>query len=149
SISMDFIAGGLVELIGGLASAAVLAAYAWWAPILLGGAWLSTHWLLRESAIWHDRNTDEVRGAQRDADYAYRLAVDPPASKELRLFGLAGRTIGRLTGPRTRVHELQYAATRLRERPVAWSLVIVVAANLAVLWSLASAVGERISLGEL
>ena len=88
SISMDFIAGGLVELIGGLASAVVLAAYAWWAPILLGGAWLSTHWLLRESAIWHDRNTDEVRAAQRDADYAYRLAVDPPASKELRLFGL-------------------------------------------------------------
>ena len=88
SISMDFIAGGLVEMIGGLASAVVLAAYAWWAPILLGGAWLATHWLLRESAIWRDRNTDEVRGAQRDADYAYRLAVDPPASKELRLFGL-------------------------------------------------------------
>src|SRR2546430_1649564 len=52
SISMDFIASGLVELIGGLASAALLAAYRWWAPILLGGAWLSTHWLLRESAVW-------------------------------------------------------------------------------------------------
>ncbi len=36
SISMDFIAVGLVELIGGLASAAVLAAYAWWAPIAAG-----------------------------------------------------------------------------------------------------------------
>src|SRR5450432_627764 len=32
SMSMDFIAGGLVEMIGGLASAAVLAAYTWWAP---------------------------------------------------------------------------------------------------------------------
>ena len=74
---------------GGLASAAVLAAYAWWAPLLLAGAWLATHWLLRESAIWRDRNTDEVREAQRHADYAYRLAVDPPAAKELRLFGLA------------------------------------------------------------
>ena len=61
---------------------------------LLAGAWLATHWLLRESAIWRDRNTEEVRGAQRDADYAYRLAVDPPASKELRLFGLAGWTMG-------------------------------------------------------
>src|SRR5215471_15741218 len=87
-ISMDFIAGGLVELLGGLASAVVLAAYSWWAPIVLAGAWLATHWLLRESSIWRDRNTEEVRGAQRDADYAYRLAVDPPASKELRLFGL-------------------------------------------------------------
>ncbi len=46
-ISMDFIAGGLVELVGGLASAVVLAAYAWWAPLSLAGAWLATHWLLR------------------------------------------------------------------------------------------------------
>src|SRR3989454_4826563 len=84
SISMDFIAGGLVEMMGGLASAAVLSAYAWWAPILLGGAWLATHWLLRESAVWRDRNTDEVRRAQRDANYAYQLAVDAPPSKELR-----------------------------------------------------------------
>src|SRR5205823_1475226 len=83
-------------------------------------AWLATHWLLRESAIWRDRNTEEVRGAQRDADYAYRLAVDPPASKELRLFGLGGWTIDRFTVRRTRLHELQYAATRLRERPVVW-----------------------------
>ena len=118
SISMDFIASGLVEMIGGLASAVVLAGYTWWAPILLGGAWLATHWLLRESAIWRDRNTDEVRGAQRDADYAYRLAVDPPASKELRLFGLAGWTIDRFISRRTRLHELQYRATRLRERKV-------------------------------
>src|SRR5579872_6768545 len=31
SIAMDFIAGGLVEMVGGIASALVLAAYAWWA----------------------------------------------------------------------------------------------------------------------
>ena len=114
---MDFIANGMVEMIGGVASAVILARYAWWAPIVLAGAWLATHWLLRESAIWRDRNTEEVRGAQRDADYAYRLAVDPPASKELRLFGLAGWTIDRFIAKRTRLHELQYAATRLRERP--------------------------------
>ena len=43
NISMDFIAGGLVELVGGLACAVVLFAYAWWAPLVLGGAWLATH----------------------------------------------------------------------------------------------------------
>jgi ATP-binding cassette, subfamily B, bacterial len=90
-----------------------------------------------------------VRGAQRDADYAYRLAVDPPASKELRLFGLAGWIIDRFIARRTRLHELQYAATRLRERPVIWSLLIVVSANLLVFWSLGNAVaGNAISLGE-
>jgi ABC-type multidrug transport system fused ATPase/permease subunit len=149
SISMDFIATGMVEMIGGVACAVILASYAWWAPIVLAGAWLATHWLLRESAIWRDRNTEEVRGAQRDADYAYRLAVDPPASKELRLFGLAGWTIDRFIARRTRLHELQYAATRLRERPVIWSLLLVGSANIVVFWLLASAAADgRLSLGE-
>ena len=148
SISLDFIANGMVEMIGGVASAVILFRYAWWAPIVLAGAWLATHWLLRESAIWRDRNTEEVRAAQRDADYAYRLAVDPPASKELRLFGLAGWTIDRFIARRTRLHELQYTATRLRERPVIWSMLLVVSANVLVFWLLASdAVHGRISLG--
>ena len=39
SYSMDFIAGGLVGMIGGLASAAVLFGFTWWAPpVLAGGA---------------------------------------------------------------------------------------------------------------
>jgi ABC-type multidrug transport system fused ATPase/permease subunit len=149
SISLDFIANGMTEMIGGVASALILARYAWWAPVVLAGAWLATHWILSDSAIWHDRNTPEVRAAQRDADYAYRLAVDPPASKELRMFGLAGWTIDRFIARRTRLHELQYAATRLRERPVVWSMLLVVSANVLVFWALASAAATgRISLGE-
>jgi ABC-type multidrug transport system fused ATPase/permease subunit len=148
--SLDFIAGGLVEMIGGVSAAAVLFAYAWWAPIVLAGAWLATHWLLRESAIWHDRNTDEVRSAQRDADYAYNLAVDPPASKELRLFGLVGWTIDRFVARRTKLHQLQYHATRLRERPLVWSLLLVTGANVILFWSLASAAANgSLDLGRL
>src|SRR5688500_11912226 len=142
SISMDFIAGSLVEMVAGLSSAAVLAAYAWWAPIVLSGAWIATHWLLKESAVWRDRKTDQVRNAQRDAEYAYRLAVDPPAAKELRLFGLAGWTIDRFLDRRTTLHKLQYEATRLRERSVVWSLLLVGAANVAVFWSLADATAD-------
>jgi ATP-binding cassette subfamily B protein len=149
TISMDFIASGMVEMVGGIACALILFRYAWWAPIVLAGAWVATHWLLRESAVWRDRNTEEVRSAQRDADYAYRLAVDPPASKELRLFGLVGWTIERFIARRTLLHELQYAATRLRERPLLWSLLLVVSANVAVFWALAGgAANGRISLGE-
>src|SRR5688572_23721619 len=139
SYSMDFIAGGLVGMIGGIAAAVVLFEFAWWAPIVLAGAWLATHWLLRESAVWRDRNTEEVRSAQRDSDYAYRLAVDPPAAKELRLFGIVGWVIERFVSRRTRLHELQYEATRLREKSVVWSLLLVVSANVAVFWSLANA----------
>jgi ATP-binding cassette, subfamily B, bacterial len=150
SYSMDFIAGGLVGTIGGLTAALVLVGYAWWAPPLLAGAWLATHWLLRESAVWRDRNTDEVRSAQRDSEYSYRLAVDPPASKELRLFGLVEWTMDRFVARRTRLHELQYHATRLRERPLVWSLLLVIGANVIVLWSVASAAASgRINLGEI
>jgi ATP-binding cassette subfamily B protein len=148
SISMDFIAGGMVDMLGGLTSAAVLAWYRWWAPIVLAGAWLATHWLLRESGVWFDRNTPEVRAAQRDAEYAYRLAVDPPAAKELRLFTLADWVMDRFVTRRTRLHELQYQATRLREKPVAWSLLLVLAANVLVFGSLAvEAASGRLDLG--
>jgi ABC-type multidrug transport system fused ATPase/permease subunit len=111
---------------------------------------LSTHWLLRESSVWRDRNTDEVRAAHRDAEYAYRMAVDPPASKELRMFGLVGWTIDRFVARRTRLHELQYAATRLREQPVVWSLLVVAAANVVVFWALArAAIDGTLDLGGL
>ena len=150
SISMDFIASGLVDLLSGLASALLLFGYAWWAPILVGGGWLATHWLLRESSVWRDRNTEEVKAAQRDADYAYRLAVDPPAAKELRLFGLAPWTLERFISRRTVLHQLQYRATRMRERPVLLSLMIVLAANFVLVWALASDVlGRHLGLGPL
>src|SRR5438132_8793910 len=150
NISMGFIVSGLVEMVGGVASAVVLAAYAWWAPLMLAGAWLATHWLLRESAVWRDRNTEEVREAQRHADYAYRLAVDPPAAKELRLFGLSDWVVDRFRSRRRRLFELRWEATRLRERPVIWSLLLVVAANIVVFWSLASAAADgRLALDRL
>jgi ATP-binding cassette subfamily B protein len=150
SYSMDFIASGLVEMVGGLASAAVLAAYNWWAPVLLAGAWLGTHWLLRESAIWRDRNTDEVRQAQRHADYAYRLAVDAPSAKELRLFGLAGWAVDRFTSRRRLLLDLQWKATRLRERPVLWSLLLVLSANVLVFSAMAAdAVAGQVGLAQV
>ncbi len=150
NIAMDFIATGLVEMIGGFACAVVLFGFTWWAPILLAGAWLATHWLLRESGVWFDRNTAEVRAAQRDAEYAYRLAVDPAPSKELRLFGLADWTLDRFKARRTLLHKLQYEATRLREQPMALSLLMVVIANIIVFWALArSAQNGALSLAQL
>ncbi|MGD9705252.1 MAG: ABC transporter ATP-binding protein [Acidimicrobiia bacterium] len=147
SIAMNFIASGLVELVGGLAAATVLFAFSWWAPIVLVLGWGATHWMLRESGIWRDRNTDEVRTAQRHADYAYRLAVDPPAAKELRLFGLSDWVVDRFSTRRRRLYELQWHATRLRERPVLGCLAVVLAANLVVFWMIADAAADgRITL---
>jgi len=149
-MNVGFIAGGLVELVGGAASAVVLLAFSWWASLLLAGAWGSTHWLLRESSVWRDRNTETVRSAQRHADYAYRLAVEPAPAKELRLFGLQGWTVARFAARRRKLFELQYEATRLRERSVLGALLLVVAANALVFWALgSSAVAGDLALDRL
>ena len=71
SISMDFIAGGLVEMIGGLACAVVLFAYAWWAPLVLGGAWLADALAAaRERGLARPQHR---RGAQRAARRRLRV----------------------------------------------------------------------------
>jgi ATP-binding cassette, subfamily B, bacterial len=147
-IAMDFIAGGLVLLVSGVLSAVVLVGFAWWAPIVLLAAWGSTHWLLRESGVWKDRNTPKVRDAQRHAEYAYTLATEPAAAKELRLFGLADWVIERFTARRLELHELQYEATKLRERSVLGALAAVLVGNVAVFWALADAASDgRVGLG--
>ena len=136
-LNIDFIAQGLVMLLGGIASALVLVGFAWWAPLLLLAAWGSTHWLLRESGVWRDRNTDAVKAARRHTSYAYDLATEPAAAKEVRLFGLAPWLLDRFTDHRLHLHQLQYDATRLRERSLGGALVIVLAANALLFWLLA------------
>ncbi|HEY3529404.1 MAG TPA: ABC transporter ATP-binding protein [Nocardioides sp.] len=128
-MNMDFIAQGLTMLLGGIASALVLVGFTWWAPVLLLLAWGSTHWLLRESGVWRDRNTDEVKTARRHTDYAYDLATQPAAAKEVRLFGLAPWLLERFTRNRLHLHQLQYDATRLRERSLTGALLVVLVAN--------------------
>jgi ABC-type multidrug transport system fused ATPase/permease subunit len=76
------------------------------------------------------------------------MAVDPPAAKELRLFGLGGWTLDRFTARRRLLHDLQYEATRLREKSVLRCAAIVVTGNVVVFWALAEAVADgRLSLG--
>ncbi|QDP97462.1 ABC transporter ATP-binding protein [Microlunatus elymi] len=146
-LNVDFLAGGLLGIVSGLASAVVLAGFAWWAPLVLILCWGSTHWLLRESGVWRDRRTPEVQEAQRHADYAYRLATDPLPAKELRLFGLAGWTVDRFITRRRRLFELQYRATRLRERSVLLALLVVAAGNVLVFGMLgAAAISGRLGL---
>ena len=133
----------------GLASAVVLFGYAWWAPLVLGGAWLATHWLLRESAVWQDRNTDEVREAQRHAEYAYRLAVDPPAAKELRLFGLADWVMERFVSRRTHCTSCSTRRRGCARSRSSGACCSSLAANVVVFWALAAAaLAGRLDLGQ-
>ena len=149
-LTVPMIAGGLVQIVSGLGQALVLARYAWWAPLLIGGAWASTHWLLRESSIWGDRDEGDVLTAQRRAEYAYRQAVDSAAAKELRLFGLSEWTVSQFAASRRKLVDLRWQATRLRRKPLRWTIALLVAANSILLWSLArDALAGLIGIGEV
>src|SRR5262249_61314636 len=114
------------------------------------GAWLGTPWVLGEGGVGRARNPGGGRRARGDADSASRLAGAPPAAKEVRIFGLPDWVLERFLVSRRRLHRLQYEATRMRERSVLASLALVLAANLLVLWALASAaLDHRLALGGL
>ncbi len=136
-IAMPEVGSGFATLIGGLSQAVVLGAYRWWAPLVLGGAWLSTHVLLRESALWRIYSSDEFNSVSRHSDYAYRLAVDAPAAKEVRVFGLADWVVDRFAALRRRVADALYKQRRLKQRPLGWSIVTVLPGNAIVFWALA------------
>jgi ATP-binding cassette, subfamily B, bacterial len=136
SLAMAFTAGGLTELAAGVGQVAVLGAYRWWAPLLVGGAWASTHLLLRTPTVW-DRLTGEVLDAQRHADYAYRLAMDPPAAKEVRVFGLTSWVVARFTESRRGLVDLRWRSARLRRGPVLATVALLIVANGICFWSLA------------
>jgi ABC-type transport system involved in cytochrome bd biosynthesis fused ATPase/permease subunit len=141
-VTVPQIGGGLAALVGGFAQAALLTGYAWWAPLLVGGAWASTHVLLRGGAMWLGRTSPEVMEQQRKADYAFRLAVHNPAAKELRLFGLGQWVVGGFTTLRRHLMEQSWADRRLRWRPTWLALVLIVAANAVFFSSLARSAGD-------
>ena len=93
SVALGFISAGMVELLGGAAQAVVLGTVLWWAPFVVGGAWLATHLLLRQSSFWANRTDPDVMAQQQHADYAYRLAVDAAAGQGGA--GLRARWLGR------------------------------------------------------
>src|SRR5215475_7685694 len=96
------------------------------------------------------RSSSRARGCRRIGCFgrAASGATDAPAAKEVRLFGIADWVVARFIARRRRMHELQYEATRLRERPVLASVAIVLAGNAVVFGTLgASLAGGRLSLG--
>ncbi len=148
TICMPNIGGGFAALAGGLAQALLLAGFRWWAPFVVGGAWLSTHYFLAKGAIWRGRASPESVEKQRRAEYAYRLAVDAPAAKEVRLFGLGDWIVGGFVSLRRHLLDQSWKERRLAARPTAIAIGFVVAANALFFWALArDASAGRVDLG--
>ncbi len=149
-VSMPPVGGGLSALAAGFGQAAILFAYRWWAPLVVGGAWLSTHYFLRRGAVWRGRHTSDVVEKQRRADYAYRLTVHAPAAKEVRLFGLGEWIVDGFARLRRELLDLSWAERRLGFRPTRNAMLCIAAANVVFFATLArDATLGAVSVGEL
>ena len=133
TVSMPNIGGGFAMFAGGVAQALLLFGYRWWAPLLIGGAWGSTHHLLKSGAIWRARQSEEVVEQQRQAGYAYRLTVESHAAKEVRLFGLADWVVNGFAALRYKILDRSWEERRLGYRDTRWAMIIVTVANAIVL----------------
>jgi ATP-binding cassette subfamily B protein len=82
--------------LGGAGPLLVLLAFRWWAPLFLAAGWYLAHRLFVK-ATERGLEVDVSEGAvlQRRAEYLRSLVLEPPAAKEMRIFGLGDWMVGR------------------------------------------------------
>ena len=144
------LAGAAVRLLGGLGSAAVLAAYRWWLAVALVVVYATLTATLTADLR---RTISALRGHARRfrrSSYFRELALTAPAAKELRIFGLAG-----WVGERYADHWAMAMEAFRRDRrrgawlpPAAALVLVVVQGGTYALLGRSAARGE-ITLGEL
>lgn len=142
--------GAMKTVVSAFGAAVLLVGFVWWAPLVLIMGALATHrWMAQNE---HDiiEQHEEYAGLQRRADYFRDLALDPPAAKEVRLFGLAGMLAGRARRHRTAFLSHVWRARRANLRPVLLTLGTIALSTGSVLGVLAyGTVSGQISAAEL
>jgi ATP-binding cassette subfamily B protein len=83
-----------LQRIRGIGAFAVLLGFRWWAPLLLAAAWYLTNVAFLKKTEKGMTVEDGAPGMRR-AEYLRSLALDAPAGKEVRVFGLGGWAVGR------------------------------------------------------
>ena len=130
----------------GLGAFVVLLAFAWWAPLLLAAAWhLTNRAYLRvtEKGVSVDMSTGAVR--LRRAEYLRSLALEAPAAKEMRVFGLGGWVVGRYGDAWMDALAAMWEARRASRALTAAATLALVLSHLVVL----GALGLAASRGDL
>ncbi|MGW6928763.1 ABC transporter ATP-binding protein [Lentzea sp. NPDC054927] len=122
----------------GIGAAVVLATFAWWAPIVMFLGWRGLSFGVRK---WldHGMNLGAQQGetALRRARYLRGLAVDSPAAKEIRVFGLAGWLVPLYRDSYLAALEVVWAGRKLGMRTVFAATGGVLLAHLLVLTAIA------------
>ncbi|MEQ4208590.1 ABC transporter ATP-binding protein [Actinopolymorpha sp. B9G3] len=135
--------GSMVSKVVTAAGAAVLlAGFAWWAPVLLVAGALASHvWMAGNEHAAIEKH-EEYAPLVRRANYFANLSHDPPAAKEVRLFGLVGLLASQTRHYRTEFGRHVWRARRAKLRPVLATITSIAVATGIVLGALASAAVE-------
>ncbi|MDX8142139.1 ABC transporter ATP-binding protein [Lentzea sp. BCCO 10_0061] len=124
----------------GVGAAVVLATFAWWAPIVMFLGWRGLSFGVRK---WLDHGmtlgAQQGESAMRRARYLRGLAVDSPAAKEIRVFGLAGWLVPLYRDSYLGALEVVWAGRKLGMRTVFAATGGVLLAHLVVLTAIAQA----------
>ncbi|HEX2093556.1 MAG TPA: ATP-binding cassette domain-containing protein [Longimicrobiaceae bacterium] len=130
----------------GMGAFVVLLGFHWWAPLLLAAAWhLTNRVYLRatENGVSFHMSDGAVR--MRRAEYVRSLALEPPAAKEVRVFGLGGWLVGRYADAWTDALRMLWESRRVnRGLTVATGLALAVSHAVVL-----GALGRAASRGEL
>ena len=147
---VDELGTALKSVVSAVGAGILLLGFAWWAPPLLLVGALATHrWMASDEHAIIEQH-EEYAGLQRRANYFRDLALDPPAAKEVRLFGLAGMLAGRARTHRTAFLGHVWRARRANLRPVLLTLGTIAVSTGGVLAGLAVAtVAGRVTAAEL
>ncbi len=134
-----------VQLIG---YAVVLAtAFAWWAALALVLVVLLFRYGQRNGLRRYARLRFALSGPERRIDYLRELGIQPPAGKEIRVFGLAGWLADTLEQAyRAWLAPLWVARRRLYLFPFFWYAAVGLAATAAVFATIGAGAAHRVTL---
>ncbi|HYR11952.1 MAG TPA: hypothetical protein VEQ60_29480, partial [Longimicrobium sp.] len=140
------LAGVAVTRLRGAGAFVVLLGFAWWAPLVLAAAWQLTNLVDRratENGVSVNLSDGAVR--MRRAEYLRSLALEPPAAKELRVFGLGGWFVDRYGEAWAEALGVLWRSRRAHRGLTAAAFAALAASHAAVLGAMA----WQASAGEL
>jgi ATP-binding cassette subfamily B protein len=128
----------LATRLRGAGAFAVLLGFGWWAPLALAAAWHLTNRLyLQATSNGLSVNMGDGAVRLRRAEYLRSLAVDSPAAKEVRVFGLGGWIVGRYTDAWLRALRVMWRSRRANRGLAAAAALALLGAHAAVMGALA------------
>jgi ATP-binding cassette subfamily B protein len=124
----------------GLGAFALLLGFRWWAPLALAAAWHLTNRVYlqaTENGVTVEMGDGAMR--LRRAEYLRSLAMEAPAAKEIRVFGLGGWVVGRYADAWLEALGVMWRSRRANRALTAAAVVALAASHAAVLGALGSA----------